>query len=131
MSNTSHVLADRLNAEPAIFRGCSSSELGTMVVTATLAWLPVSVLVAWLLGAPSMGLGLASVTIVLSVMLSASVLQRLKRGRPDAYYRHRVQLWLADRGVRRAPFIHRSGHWSIGRTTPLGGTHRATLPLRD
>jgi conjugative transfer region protein (TIGR03750 family) len=131
MTRTSHVLADRLNADPAIFRGCSSSELGTMAVGATLAWLPVSVLVAWMLGAPSMGLGLASVTIVLSVMVSATVLQRLKRGHPDAYYRHRVQLWLADRGLGRSPFIHRSGYWAIGRTTPLRGAHRAALPLRD
>lgn len=131
MREGSHVLADRLNAEPAIFRGCSSSELGTIVVAATLAWLPVSVLVAWMLGAPSMGLGLASVAIVLTVIVTASVLQRLKRGRPDAYYRQRVQLWLAVRGVRRSPFIRRNGHWSIGRTMAPPGAHRATLPLRD
>ena len=32
------ILADRLNTEPAIFRGCSSSELGTMVGVAALIW---------------------------------------------------------------------------------------------
>lgn len=131
MRAETHVLADRLNAEPAIFRGCSSSELGTIVIVATLAWLPVSVLVAWMLGAPSMGLGLASVAIVLTVIVTATVLQRLKRGRPDAYYRQRLQLWLAERGLRRASFVCRNGHWAIGRTTSPSGTHRATLPLRD
>ena len=31
MSNDHETLADRLNAEPAIFEGCSSSELGMIV----------------------------------------------------------------------------------------------------
>ena len=31
MSHRQEILADRLNAEPAIFKGCSSSELGMIV----------------------------------------------------------------------------------------------------
>ena len=33
------ILADRLNAEPAIFKGCSSSELGVIVGLAALVWI--------------------------------------------------------------------------------------------
>ena len=41
MSDRHDILADRLNAEPAIFKGCSSSELGVIVVVAALVWMPV------------------------------------------------------------------------------------------
>ena len=113
---TERLLAERLNTEPSIFRGCSSSELGVIVGLAILVWLPLSVVIAWCLGVPSMGFGLAGVAIVLSVVVAASVLQRLKRGRPQAYYRHRFALRLAELGVMRSPFVTRQGHWSLGRT---------------
>lgn len=113
---TERLLAERLNAEPAIFRGCTSSELGVIVALAIAVWLPLSAIIAWLLGAPSMGLGLAGAATVLSVVIGASILQRLKRGRPEAYYRHRFALRLGELGLVRSPFITRHGDWSLGRT---------------
>jgi len=117
---TERLLAERLNTEPRIFRGCTSSELGAIVGLAIAFWLPVSVIVAWLLGAPSMGLGLSGAAIVVSVVVIATVLQRLKRGRPEAYYRHRFSLRLAEIGLIRSPYIVRQGHWDLGRTTAAG-----------
>ena len=125
MSDRDDILADRLNAEPAIFKGCSSSELGTIVGVAALIWLPVSLLLAGLLGAVTMGFGLAGVGVVGTVMVMASLFQRLKRGRPDGHYQQRFGIWLSDHGLRRSPFIRRSGAWDIGRSS------NATLPLRD
>ena len=119
------MLADRLNAEPAIFKGCSSSELGVIVGVAALVWLPVSLILAGLAGAVTMGFGIAGVGIVATVLLMASLFQRLKRNRPDGYYQQRVVLWLDGRGLRRSPFVRRSGAWDIGRTA------HATLPVRD
>lgn len=119
------LLADRLNEEPVIFKGCSSSELGVLVAAAALAWLPVSVLLAWLAGATTMGFGVAAVGIVATVIVTASLFQRLKRGRPEGYYQQRFILWLQDFGLHRTPFVRRSGAWDIGRTT------HATLSLRD
>ena len=115
------ILADRLNAEPAIFKGCSSSELGVIVGVAALVWLPVCLLLAGLMGAVTMGFGLAGV----GVVATASLLQRLKRNRPDGYYQQRFVIWFHDRGLRRAPFVRRSGAWDIGRT------FHAPLPSRD
>jgi len=46
MSNDHEILADRLNAEPAIFKGCSSSELGMIVGLAMAAPQSVTGLVA-------------------------------------------------------------------------------------
>ena len=125
MSSRDDILADRLNVEPAIFKGCSSSELGVIVGVAALVWLPVSLLLAGLMGAVTMGFGLAGVGVVGTVIVMASVFQRLKRGRPDGYYQQQFTIWLSDHGLRRAPFIRRSGAWDIGRT------RYATLPYRD
>lgn len=119
MSDRDDILADRLNAEPAIFKGCSSSELGVIVAVAALVWLPVSLLLAGLMGAVTMGFGLAGVGVVATVIVMASLFQRLKRGRPDGYYQQQIVIWLSDRGLRRAPFIRRSGAWDIGRTSAL------------
>ncbi len=125
MSDRKDILANRLNAEPAIFKGCSSSELGLIVVVAACIWLPVSLLLAWLLGAITMGFGMAGVGVVATVIVMATLFQRLKRGRPDGYYQQQFTIRLADHGVRRSPFIRRSGAWDIGRS------RRAPLPLRD
>lgn len=116
-SSDDDIMAERMNVEPAIFRGCSSSELGLIVVLATAFWLPVSVLLAWLLSALSMAFGIAGVAIVATVMLVAGLFQRIKRGRPDGYYQQRLVIALSDMRVRRSPFIRRDGDWSIGRST--------------
>ncbi len=125
MPDRDDILADRLNVEPAIFKGCSSSELGIIVGVAALVWLPVSLLLAGLMGAVTMGFGLAGVGVVGTVIVMASLFQRLKRGRPDGYYQQQVSIWLANHGLRHSPFIRRSGFWDIGRTG------YATLPHRD
>ena len=125
MSNRDDILAGRLNAEPAIFKGCSSSEQGIIVGVAALIWLPISLLMAGLLGAVTMGFGIAGVGVVGTVIVMASLFQRLKRGRPDGHYQQRFSIWLSDCGLRRSPFVRRSGAWDIGRSG------NATLPLRD
>ena len=125
MAERHEILADRLNAEPVIFKGCSSSELGVIVGVAALVWLPVSLILAGLAGAVTMGFGIAGFGIVATVLLMASLFQRLKRNRPDGYYQQRIVLWLDDQGLRRSPFVRRSGAWDIGRTA------HATLPVRD
>ena len=125
MPGRDDILADRLNAEPAIFKGCSSSELGIIVGVAALVWLPVSLLLTGLMGAVTMGFGVAGIGVVGTVIVMAGLFQRLKRGRPDGYYQQQIVLWLSDHGLRRAPFIRRSGAWDIGRT------RYATLPYRD
>jgi len=117
MAVRNDILADRLNAEPAIFKGCSSSELGIIVAVAALFWLPMSLVLAALAGAFTMGFGLAGVAVVATVIAVATVFQRLKRNRPDGYYQQRFVIWLHDRGLRRSPLVRRTGAWGIGRAT--------------
>jgi conjugative transfer region protein (TIGR03750 family) len=119
MPSRDDILANRLNAEPAIFKGCSSSELGMIVGVAALIWLPVSLLLAGLMGAVTMGFGIAGVGVVATVIVTAGLFQRLKRGRPEGYYQQRIAIRLDDIGLRRSPFIRRSGAWDIGRRSAL------------
>ncbi len=116
MANQDDTLPERLNAEPAIFKGCSSSELGVITGVAVLVWLPFSLLLAGLLGALTMGFGLAGLGVVVTVVMMASLFQRLKRGRPDGYYQQQILIWMSDKGLRHAPFVRRSGSWDVGRT---------------
>lgn len=126
MPEQQEILADRLNAEPAIFRGCSSSELGMIVVIAVLIWLPLSLLLAGLFGAMTMGFGLAGIGVVATVVVYATLFQRIKRGRPEGYYQQRIRIRLHELGWRRSPWIRRSGVWDIGRTgnAPLSSRDR-------
>lgn len=116
MSNDHEILADRLNAEPAIFKGCSSSELGMIVGLAIVVWLPFSLLLAWLLGAITMGFGIAGVGVVATVVVMAKLFQRIKRGRPEGYYQQWLRIRLQTVGLYRTPWVLRSGPWDIGRT---------------
>jgi len=86
MSTRDDILADRLNVEPAIFKGCSSSELDMIVGVAALIWLPVSLLLAGLMGVVTTGFGLAGVGVIGTVIVMVSLFQCLKRGRPDGCY---------------------------------------------
>ncbi len=131
MSEVMNILADRMNVEPAIFRGCSSSELGIIVTLAAVVWLPLSLLLAWVSGAPSMGFGIAGIAIVGTVVITASVFQRLKRGRPDGYYQQQFIIGLSKLGLRRSPFICRNGSWAIGRSATIARDRHAALSLRD
>jgi conjugative transfer region protein (TIGR03750 family) len=126
MTNDHDILADRLNAEPAIFKGCSSSELGMIVGLAIVVWLPFSLLLAWLLGAITMGFGIAGVGVVATVVVLATLFQRIKRGRPEGYYQQWLRIRLQRWGLYRTPWIVRSGAWDIGRTShaPLSPRHR-------
>ncbi|OOG28826.1 conjugal transfer protein [Thioalkalivibrio denitrificans] len=107
---------DRLNGEPVIFRGCSSSELMAIAGVSATAWLPLGIIVASALGAPLMGVGAAAIAVLATVYVAATLLQRLKRGRPEGHYQHRLAIVLDNIGVRKSGFIRRSGTWDVGRS---------------
>ncbi len=108
-------LAERLNTEPLIFRGCSSSELGAICLGAVLVWFPVGLITAGLAGAAMMGLGMAALSVIATIVIVASLFQRLKRGRPDGYYQQLVITQLHDRGWYRSRLIRHTGTWDLGR----------------
>ena len=116
MADSDGLITERLNAEPAIFKGCSLSELSFMVGGATIVWLPACVMLAGIFGSFTMGFGVAGVLIVLTVIILSSVFRRLKLNRPNGYYQLAIHRWLAKEGIVKSPFITRSGVWDLGRS---------------
>ena len=114
-SDLDHVIGTRMNAEPAILRGCSSTELLLVATGATLLWVPVAAFAALIIG--PMSIGLAGLLIVGSVYVGAGLFLKIKRGRPDGYYQQWVGIRLQKAGISRPGFIIlKEGMLRIGRT---------------
>jgi len=111
-----HARGERLNAEPAIFLGCTAGELGALFAAAGAVWTPVSVAIAYSIGYPVMGAGAAIFLIAVSIYCSALWFQRIKRGRPDGFYLLQIHFVLAGLRLRSDPFERGSGPWDLGRT---------------
>ncbi len=109
------VMAERMNTEPMILRGCTSSELLMLVVIAIAIWIPLSILVAWLLDAIAMAMGIAGIGVLVTVVMMATLFQRIKRGRPDGYTQQATAVWLHRRRWRRSKFCLPDGMMSLGR----------------
>ncbi|HCC79990.1 MAG TPA: TIGR03750 family conjugal transfer protein [Methylophaga sp.] len=120
MNDSAEILADRLNNEPPIFRGLSNSELGMILKVGALFWVPTCLIVATILGKTMMGMGAAMVMLLITILVSGSLFQRIKRGRPDYYYQH--YLMLRDVFLRlkintkSQRVIRYTGTWGVGRT---------------
>ena len=105
----------RLNAEPSIFRGCSLSELMLLVVGGALFFVPSSIIICGLFGYLMMGVGIGLLLVIAGVVAGATILQKLKRGRPQGYYQLRLRLWLEDLRLIRPSFIRQGRIWDVGR----------------
>ena len=115
------ILADRLNVEPVVLRGLSNSELVMVIKVALFFWIPVCLVIADLLGNFAMGLGVAMVLILLTVLLSGTLLQKIKRGRPRYYYQHQLAFAMNKHVHKKtlddkSRIIKHSGQWSLGRS---------------
>ena len=110
------LVTERLNAEPAIFRGCSLSELTAMSVAAALFWIPICLMVAAVFGSVTMGFGIGGVMAVFTVVVGSSIFRKLKANRPNGYYQLALHLWLAKRGLVKTQLVTRGGLWDLGRT---------------
>ena len=118
-TDRNELLPLRLNAEPSIFRGCSLSELMMLVTTGAAILVPASVIICGLFGYLMMGVGIGLLLIIGWVVAGATVLQKLKRGRPLGFYQLRLRLWLEDWHLRKSPFIRQSRVWGVGRRVRL------------
>jgi conjugative transfer region protein (TIGR03750 family) len=120
MNDSAEILADRLNNEPPIFRGLSNSELGMVLKVGALFWVPTCLIVATLLGKTMMGMGTAMLMLLLTILVSGSLFQRIKRGRPDYYYQHYLMIrdvfLRVKTNTKNQRVIRYTGTWGVGRT---------------
>ena len=109
---------ERINNEPVIFRGLSSSEIKTGLIVTLITLIPVCAFLGYLLDRMLVGLGTIGIFTMISVMFMGTIFQRIKRGRPDGYYQQRTALWLNQFGFSSSNVVKYSGRWSNGRTDP-------------
>jgi conjugative transfer region protein (TIGR03750 family) len=120
-------LPDRLNGEPIVFRGLTTTELGALAGLSVAFWLPLGLAVCATLGYLMMGFGLAGLLTVGTVWVASTWIQALKRGKPDGYHLLRLQLLLHDLKLRTSPFIRYSGLWDIRRSRRGLGRRRGPI----
>jgi conjugative transfer region protein (TIGR03750 family) len=109
------LLAERLNLEPAVFRGYTDTELVTAIVLAGLVCFPAGLVGGLAVGRSAVGIGLAMVATLGLVVLGASRFQEWKRGRPDFWLQQRAHLALAETSLVRTPLFRHRGALSLGR----------------
>lgn len=110
------LLPTRLNGEPTIFRGCSLSELTFLTVIGAAIWIPAWLLIAGFFGYLMMGVGVGVLSIIAWVFVCSTILQRLKRNKPNGYYQLSIRLFLEGKGLIKSKFIRESRVWDIGRS---------------
>ncbi len=109
------LLAERLNTEPPVSRGCSVIEIVAILGAAVGLFLPLGGVIGWWQGAFQLGLAGGVIAIVLTLAVVPSCLQRMKRDRPHGYYQHWFAVRLHDLSVLRTPYIRTGGSWDLGR----------------
>ena len=109
---------DRVNVEPAILLGLSSTEAVWTIVAAFSDWVPIGVLIGLLTRSMAIGVLFSSVTPLATVYIAAQKMAVVKRDRPDLYYLHLFRQTLARTGLRRSRFVIHFGGWDLGRSLP-------------
>lgn len=92
---TIQFMPDRLNAEPVVFRGFTTPELGLTALFSTLAGIVISLPFLFFLGHdPTIALILP----LLVIVFGGKVLARIKRGKPENYLYRRLEAALVQWG---------------------------------
>ena len=109
-------LVDRVNSEPPILKGLSSTESLWAIGLAFALWVPLGTLAGIVATSLAIGVLVTGCGALATVWLAAGQMQALKRDRPDHFYIHLVHRWCARYGVARARFITHAGRWDLGRS---------------
>ena len=121
-------LPDRVNAEPPIIKGLSSTESKWAIGLAVLVWFPVGSLVGLVVHQLPVAVLIIATGPIATVWLAAGQMAKLKRNRPDHYYLHLLLHWAASVHLIRSGFVTHSGAWDIGRTLLPARAPRSSRP---
>ncbi|EJX0634384.1 TIGR03750 family conjugal transfer protein [Salmonella enterica] len=116
MTQTIEFLPDRLNREPVVFRGMTTTELFIALAGGLVSGLiggifPAVLLSIWAL-VPTGALAGAA----LAVLIGGKWLARLKRGRPDTWLYRATGAWLALHGFGDPKLVQKSAVWVTRRS---------------
>ena len=114
-------LTDRVNSEPAILHGMTSTEASWIGGLSFLAYFMLTGLAILATGLWQLML-LPLIATIGTLWYGSMFLQKIKRDRPDGYYTHVLQLRLSQYALSRAHFMRHDGYWSVGRTHEISLT---------
>ncbi len=110
------VVASNVNEEAVVFRGASTGELMSIATVSSVVIIPVFILVGLMIGRTTIMLSLSLVAIFIAIFALATLMQRVKRGRPDGYYQQKLILFKKRTGMGQSHFIQEHGVMSTLRT---------------
>jgi len=110
------VLASHVNEEVAVFRGSSATELVWIAGISTLGIVPMAVIIGLLIGKTNVMLSISLVVVFISIVVMATFMQYIRRGRPDGYFEHKMMIIKSSLGWGRCPFIRVNGRLDNNRT---------------
>ncbi len=111
------ILASRLNFDVIAFRGNTRKEMIMIgFISLGITSLVLATLTKILLGMLLVGIGLSFPLSIPVGWMFATIMQKLKDGKPKGYVKQRFLLWLDRQGIRRSPYIRYSGKWSVRRS---------------
>ena len=110
------ILASRLNFDVIAFRGNTRNEMIIIaLISLSVTVLLLSTLSKLLIGMLMIGVGISFPAAIPLGWGFATLMQKLKSGKPKGYVKQQFQLWLDHNGIKQSPFIKYSGYWSIHR----------------
>lgn len=110
------ILASRLNFDVIVFRGNTRKELIVIAIVSLLVTAFILGLIAQLiLGMMMVGIGLSFPCAIAVGWGIATLMQKLKEGKPKGYLKQKTLLWLDKHGLKKSVFIRHSGKWVIKR----------------
>ncbi|EAA5901499.1 TIGR03750 family conjugal transfer protein [Salmonella enterica] len=109
-------LPERLNREPAVFRGLTVSELLIALLAGLAAGAVAGTILAILWRNWSLIPGIALPGATLAILCGGRWLARLKRGRPESWLYRALELRLARFGIGTQRFVLHDGVWAIRRS---------------
>ncbi|EMX8466994.1 TIGR03750 family conjugal transfer protein [Serratia marcescens] len=117
---TIHFIPDRLNAEPVVFRGFTTPEMGLAALAGIGLGLLVSLPFLPLAGWVALPTGML-LTPLLVIWFGGSWLTRRKRGKPENYLWQRLGAWQRRMGWGHATLIIDKQGWSLRRSRTVRG----------
>ncbi|TKV13936.1 TIGR03750 family conjugal transfer protein [Citrobacter sp. wls619] len=117
MTLTIEFLPDRLNREPVVFRGMTTTELFIALSSGLLAGLLCGIFPAVILGIWALIPTGALAGATLTVMAGGKYLARLKRGKPDTWLYQALEARLARSGFGNPRLVQHNAIWTIRRSS--------------
>ena len=109
-------MLNNINYKMPIYRDCTLIELMTVAIsTLVILTITLSLISKILIGYLWPGYILASALFFFVTKLLLSKLQKLKYGKPHAFYQHLITKKLIEIGLMQGKYITRIGKWSVRR----------------